>query len=945
MYIQKAFLLSFVFLMIFSAAYAQGGQGRGQGWRQQQQDNQPSQASISATIKDKEDQQGIPNVHITFVHMRDTTRVFRTTTNTEGRFDFSIPRGRYMMFATHLGYIPHQQEIRIVEDEIRMGTLYLEMSGEMLEEVTITGQTIAVTQQGDTISFNASAYKVNPDASTEDLIRRMPGIVVDRDGVRAQGEDVQRVLVDGQEFFGDDPSIALRNLPAEMIDQIEVYDQLSDQAQLTGFDDGERIRTINIVTRADRRSGQFGRVYSGYGDADRYQAGLVTNLFMDQRRISILGMSNNINQQNFSSEDLSGFMSSGSRGRGRRGGGINRGDFLIGQQNGNNTTHSVGVNYTDAWGDNLNINGSYFFNLSGNETLQQTDRQYFIDGDASQHYFEEGNSERRNQNHRFSARINYTINENHSMVIRPRFRFQDTHSESFSLASNMFFGDELPNESVTRNNRQWDGYSFNNSILYRARINERGRSVSTNFAVNLNNNEYLSFLDAVSEFYEGPVFTSDLTDQQSLSSTESYSLSSGTTYNEPLGERGMLQFSYNVSWSDNNSQRMTNSWDIISQSYSVFEEDLSSDINNGYLTNRLGMGYRIRGEKYNLLAHVSWQHARLNSLHQIPRQEETSYVYETFIPRINFTYNFSRNQRLRINYRSFTSPPSVSQLQSTIDNSNPLLLRSGNPDLEQSVSHSFSARYNLTQPENSRTFSAFFSGSFTSDYIGTATTIARSDTLIANGFPLPRGAQFSRPENLDGFTNMRSMINYGFPLAFIRSNMNLTAGMAYNRVPGMINNQENLSHTYTTNGGVVLSSNISPNVDFSLAYRLNYSQLENTLQPQRNSNYFYHVSEVRFNWIFLNGWVFRNDLTNLYYTGQQDVPDENFWLWNINIGRKFLANQRGELTLGVYDMLDQNRGIRRDFSDTYTEEFRSNVLNRFFMLTFTYNIRHFGGRA
>lgn len=942
---QKSLLFSFVFFILLYTASAQGGQGRGQGWQQQQQDNQRALVNITATVYDKENHQKIPNVHIVFIHTRDTTRIFRTTTNAQGRLDFSIPRGRYIMHATHIGYVSLLLEIRAFQEDIQLGTIYLEMSGEMLDEVTITGQTIAVTQQGDTLSFNASAYRVNPDASTEDLIRRMPGIVVDRDGVRAQGEDVRRVLVDGQEFFGDDPSIALRNLPAEMIDQIEVYDQLSDQAQLTGFDDGERIRTINIVTRADRRSGQFGRVYSGYGDTDRYQAGLVTNLFMDQRRISILGMSNNINQQNFSSEDLSGFMSEGGRGRGRRGGGVNRGDFLIGQQNGNNTTHSLGANYTDAWGDNLNLNASYFFNLSGNETIQQTDRQYFMDGDASQHYFEEGNSERNNQNHRFSARINYTINENHSMVIRPRFRFQDTHTESFSLASNMFFGDELPNESFTSNNRQWDGYSFNNSILYRARINDRGRSVSSNFAVNLSNNEYLSFLDAVREYYEGPVFTSDLTDQQSMSSTQSHSLSSGTTFNEPLGERGMLQLSYNISWSDNNSQRMTNSWDIISQSYAVFEEDLSSDINNGYLTNRLGMGYRIRGEKYHLLTHVSWQNARLSSVHQIPREEEMDYVYETFIPRIHFTYNFSRNNRIRINYRSFTSPPSVSQLQSTIDNTNPLLLRSGNPDLDQSISHTFSVRYNLTQAESSRTLSAFFNGTFTSDHIGTATTIARSDTLLSSGFLLPRGAQFSRPENLNGFANLRSTINYGFPLGFLRSNMNITAGMAYSRVPGLINNQDNLSHTYTTNGGVVLGSNISPKVDFSLAYRLNYSQLENTLQPHRNSNYFYHVSEVRFNWIFLNGWVLRNDLTNLYYTGQAELTDENFWLWNMNIGRKFLANQRGELTLGVYDLLDQNRGIRRDFSDTYTEEFRSNVLNRFFMLTFSYNIRHFGARG
>ncbi len=947
----KRGIILFVISFFVLTSHAQQRQQQGTGDRIQQE------VVVRGVVLDQADMHALPGAHISFTHMRDTTRVFRTATDGEGVFNISIPRGRYTVWATYLGYLPGETELRAIEEVNDMGQILLSMTGAMLHEVTVTGQVVAARQRGDTLQFSAQAFKTNPDASAEDLLRKMPGIVIDPDGVRAQGEEVRRVLVDGQEFFGDDPNIALRNLPAEMIDQIEVFDQLSDQAQLTGFDDGERIKTINIVTRLDRRSGQFGRVYSGYGDADRYQAGLVTNLFMDQRRISIIGMSNNINQQNFSSEDLSGFMSarsgpgggmmSGMRGGGRppsggmMTGGFNRGDFLIGQQSGNNTTHSLGINYTDIWRNKVNVNGSYFFNLSHNETEQFSDRQYFIDGNTSQFYSETSLSERSNHNHRFNARIDYRINDNHTLMIIPRFSFQDTDSDSHTEASTFLINQQLLNQSFTAYDRRWDGYTFSNTLIYRARLNEAGRSLSTRLNVNVNNNEYLYFLDALSSYYDGPVFTDDLIDQKSDETRSAYGLSSNLTYTEPLGEKSMLQLSYNISYSDNASERLTNSWDISREAYTLFENDLSSELTNGYLTNRFGLGYRIRGEKYNILAELSYQQADLRSNQAMPYEVEVDHSFQNIIPMLHFTYNFSSARTLRLMYRSFTNPPSVNQLQDVVDNSNPLLLTGGNPDLGQSNSHFFTMRYNLTDMVRSRTLFAFVFGNITNDYIGNASIIAQQDTLLHNGYALPRGAQFIRPENMSGFANLRSMVTYGFPLSFIKSNINLTAGLAYSRTPGMINGQKNIANAYITNGGLVISSNISEKLDFTLLYRLNYNIIENSLRPQLDDNYFYHVSEIRLNWIFLNGWVLRNDVSNLYYTGLGEGFNENFWLWNVNIGKKLLTNQRAEITLGIYDLLDQNQSVRRNVTDTYIEDMRYNVLNRFFMLTFTYNIRHF----
>ncbi len=913
------------------------------------QGRQMQPVQLSGKISSHADGQSLPGAHIQLQHLRDTTRKFNATTDNEGIFALSVPRGRYLLSASYIGYRKLQEEIRVFEDKTDLGVLKLFSADAQLDEVTVVGEAVPVRLKGDTLQFDAQAFKTNPDASAEDLVRKLPGVTIDTEGVKAQGEQVQRVLVDGQEFFGDDPNIALRNLPAEMISQVEVFDQLSEQSQLTGFDDGERIKTINIVTRLDRRSGQFGRVYAGYGENGRYQAGIVTNLFMDKRRISIIGMSNNINQQNFSSEDLSGFMSSSSRrggGMSRMGGGrppggsFNRGDFLVGQQNGNNSTNSFGINLTDELFGKLNINASYFFNHLGNETEQFADRQYFINENTTQLYQEENSSERQNQNHRFNARIEYRINEKHSLMIIPRFSFQQTNSESYSEAALWLLGDQLLNNSLTGYNRDWNGFNFSNTLIYRARLNERGRSISTRINTNINNNEFLYFLDAIS-ITDAPIPVQDLIDQQSSSTTNSWSASSNVTFNEPIGEKSQLQLSYNLSYSDNTTERLTNSWDILQQSYSILEDELSSELTSGYLTNRLGLGYRFRAEKFNFLAQLSYQNASLQADQVLPYPALVNYAFDNIIPMLQFNYNFSRSNSLRLMYRSFTNAPSVNQLQDVVDNANPLLVSSGNPDLKQSYSHFITGRYNLTKVAESRSVFIFAMASFTADYIGNTTLITANDTVLANGYRLPPGAQYSRPENMDGFVNLRSSFNYGFPVTFLKSNMNLSAGLAYSRLPSMINGQENMAQSYTSNAGLSLSSNISPNVDFTLGYRLNYQTVENSLRPNLDNNFFFHIAEARFNWIFLENWVLRNDVSNLFYTGMGEDFNENYWLWNINFGRKFLANKRGELMIGVYDLLDQNKSVSRNVTDTYIEDTRFNVLSRFVMLTFTYNFRNF----
>ncbi|MFW5699489.1 MAG: TonB-dependent receptor [Bacteroidota bacterium] len=929
------------------------------------------EVSLTGVLVDSGDAVPLAGAHILLIHIRDTSRIYQTVTDPNGKFSIYLARGRYNLKATFVGYqtltLDGEKAVRASSDHNDAGTLRM-VKGTYLEEAEITSHRSTTRIRGDTLDFDAQAFKVNPDANAEDLIRRIPGINVDGDRVEAQGEDVQKVLVDGREFFGDDPSIALRNLPAEIIERVEVYDRMSDQSDLTGFDDGQRSKTINIVTRLDSRRGQFGRAYLGYGGDERYQMGLSTNIFRENSRISILGMSNNVNEQNFSREDIISLYAGAIRGG--RGGGAGRGmgraaqrsggseistmehvsDYRIQEKYGDNKTHALGLNYSDAWlNNNLELTGSYFYNLSDNYTDQFTDRQYFMDESDRQYYQEDSESNSRNSNHRLNVRMTWDIDNKNSLIFLSKMIMQSNTADSHMNALNLLEDNHLLSTSEIGYDSDLSGYNYSSLLIYRHRFEKTGRTISTNLSANFNDNQSLHYLDALSDYVNGEddeglgeQALSDFLRQKSDSKTINRNLSSNITYTEPLGETGLLQAGYHIRLMGNENNRITNSWDPDTGSYLDFEPGLSTSLISNYLTHRGSLGYRFSSKKLNLTLEMAYQYALLSGTREfpdvftLPKRE-----FQNFLPRVMLIYTIKKGKSLRFNYRTSTNPPSVTQLQESVDNSNPVLLSSGNPNLDHSYSHFFMARYKTTNIERSTNFFAAVFGNISGDYIGNSIMIARADTILSNGYVLKKGSQFSQPVNLDGFRNIRSHISYGFPLRYIKSNLSLTSGLAWVRQPGLVNDRCNIANTYTTMGGFILSSNISPDIDFSVSFNAGYNIVENTLQPQLDNNYFSQKSGTRLSFIFLDNWVFRSDVGYLMYRGLGDEFNQDFILWNMNVGRKLFQKNLGEITLSVFDLLDQNKNIIRNVSDLYVEDLRTNQLSRFFMLTFTYNLRNF----
>ena len=909
---------------------------------------------VSGSIHDRLDHAPLYGATISFQSKTDSALQFFAITDSAGNFYVSAAPGNYRLAVSTVGYLSFDSLLTVTDgDPLQIDNILLVKNEGLLEEVTIKATPPAVKQKDDTLEYNSASFRVNPDASAEDLVRKMPGITVGQGKVQAGGEDVKKVTVDGREFFGEDATAALKNLPAEIIDKIQVFDRLSEEAQLTGIEDENTAKGINIVTKPNMRNGQFGRVFAGYGTDGRYSAGGNVSIFDGTRRISLVGLTNNINMQNFATEDLLGVISSGGqRGGGRRGGrgggggrGFgNSGNFLVGQQSGISKTNSFGINFSDQWSKKLEVTGSYFFNNSNNNAEEQVNREYFINADSSQFYNEKSTSRSENYNHRFNMRLEYKMDSSNTLIFTPNISFQKNEALSGVTAENFTEGKNITSQSGNSNISNNSGYNINNNILFRHAFAKRGRSLTVNLGTSFNNRDGETFLEAVNHSFETNGGLDDSLRQMSNKQQDGYQLSASISYTEPVGKKGMLRFNYRPSYSVNHSDRDAFQYDYFNGKYSLFDTSLSNQFDNTYARQNGGVSYRYGTRANSFSIGINYQQADLHSDQEFPYRATVDRTFRNILPSAMWNSKLSPKSSIRLSYRSNTSAPSINQLQDVINNNNPLRLSTGNPNLDQQFSHNMIFRYTYT---NSTKGISLLSNLFfqkTDNYVGNATFLASADSVISSSVTLYKGSELAKPINLDGYWNLRSFVTLGMPLKFIKSTLNWNAGYSYGKVPGLINNVSNVSENQTYNAGAVLASNISENVDFTVSYTANFNKVKNSIQPALNNNYFSQVAGARLNLLSNNGWLFQNDLNNQSYRGLTDGYNQSFWLWNIGVGKKFLKKNRGELKLTVFDLLKQNQSISRNVEETYIEDVQTQVLQQYFMLTFTYNLRNFGKR-
>ncbi len=908
--------------------------------------------SIKGKLVDLVDSKPLAGATLTLSSLKDSTVARNGVSDSTGSFLFSdLPIDSFYFSLSYIGYEPFRQIVSTNDSTalIDLGTLFIPKSTKELTGVTVAGKTPPAQQKGDTIQYNASQFKVNPDATIEDLVKKAPGITVDRDGtVTAQGEQVRKVTIDGRDFFGDDASAALKNLPADVVDKIQVFDRLSDQAQLTGVDDGNSVKAINIITKAGMKNGQFGRFFAGYGTDSRYQAGGNVSFFKDNRRISLVGLTNNINQQNFGSQDILGLTSSGGGNRGGRGGGRGGGgfggqnNFVVAQQSGISRTNAAGINYSDKWGSKIDASGSYFFNNGNLNNDRTTNRQSLAKPDSILFSDENSISRSNNYNHRANLRVEYRMDSSNTLIFTPSISFQKNKSISNSFQQNYYdlatgLLSRLQNDQQTNSS----GFNFNNNILYRHAFARRGRSISVNLNTSLNERSGETYQQSLAQYFSDGG-RSDTLRQFSDNTSSGRTISTNIIYTEPIGQKGQLQFNYNPSFTKNKADKETFRFDDVTDKYSSFDTTLSNKFNNTYQTQNGGITYRLGDRDNQFSAGVNYQHSQLESEQVFPATAQINRSFANLLPSLQYRRKISARSSIRLFYRASVNPPSVNQLQNVIDNTNPLLITTGNPELDQQYTHTLSARYTFTNTQLGQSFFANVFFQNTRDYVTNAIYTAFSDSVLAPGIVLFRGSQLVKPVNLDGYYSLRSFLTFGQPVKALKSNINLNGGFEYSTTPGLSNGNKSITKVYNYNAGIVIASNVSEYVDFTLSYSANFYRASNDQQSQLNTNYIRQMAGIQFNLLSKKGWFLQNDLSNQSYSGLAAGYNPSFWLWNAGIGKKLLKDRRGEVKLSVFDLLKQNQSVTRTVSGTDIIDERNTVLQQYFMLTFTYNLKNFG---
>ena len=892
----------------------------------------------------------------------------------------SLAYGEYKLSVSFIGYNNLDTTFRVSAPKLNLGVLKLK-PGVQIETVVKEAKALRTSQKGDTVSYNAGAFKVVADADVEGLLKKMPGITVTDGTVEAQGETVKKIFVDGKEFFGEDVTTAIKSLPAEAVDRVEVYNKLSDAAEFSGMDDGEGYKALNIVTRPGMRQGQFGKLYAGFGyDADtktedkfKYIAGGNANVFSGDSRISFIGLFNNVNQQNFSFEDILGVSGGGG---GRRGG---MGNYMVRPQSGVASVNAIGVNYSDTWGkrNQVTFQGSYFFNNTNTENRSTVEKWYeapMIPDTLSTN----GYSDTKGYNHRFNARLEWKISENQNLMIRPRFSYQS--NDPWSRTTGWQFGaPNLENPAAGGSGYSYTdnfsdalrhGYNVGTSAVYRAKLGKNGRTITLDgsFSYSDNTNNSNSWSNVLATQPDRPVIDpetgvwnpenyTELRYLRNLAPSSSYSLRGSLTYTEPVAKYAQVSFQYRVSY---NSQERDKRSYITGDDFSIAgltpDRSLSNSYESGYLTQSVGPGFRFSKERNTFIANVYYQRSALDG--QIVRDdaEKIKHAYNNVTYFMMGQLNINRENSLRLFVSSYTDSPSITDLQSVYDVSDAQNISHGNPNLKPTYSHRVNFHYTNSNVEKGRTFMWMFSMNTTLDYTAQHLVQRPGDITIDGQAYSPNF--YSTTENLDGYWQLRTHLSYGLPIGFLKSNFNVMAGVIYTKTPSMLggtvdaatgmisggerNDTKNMGYDFRA----VLGSNISENVDFTLSWNGTYNEATNSLNTDKSKNrYFNHSAQGNLKVVFPLGFTFTASAAYSQYIGFTNDYSEDYLLCNVWLGKKVFRNKRGEVMVGVNDLFNQNRAFSRSTGSGYTQNSTNSVIGRYYMVQFNYNLRRFGKKG
>ncbi len=890
-----------------------------------------AQNSITGKLLNKK---GEPLIYATAVLLNpsDSTMQYYGISNEDGQFMIkNINAGEYIFQSGFLGYESFFKKVSVpLENGNNMGIIVMKEKELMLDEVEVSAARIPLLIKKDTVEYIADAFKTKPDASAEDLLKKMPGVEVDRAGnIKAQGESVRRVLVDGKEFFSNDPTVATKNLPADAIDKVQVYNKKSDETELTGIDDGSYSKTINMILKEGKKSAYFGDVTFGYGNDDRYQGGAKLYRFTRKYQLAALGMLNNINKFGFSFQDYldfqGGLQSIMSSGGGSVQFDINSGDVPInfGQAiNGLVTSGAVGLNYTHEARRNNRFNISYMGNGSNKKLIEDSYSQNYL----NETYFTQNsdlNEDSKNRKHAINMGWRNRIDSTQNLNIFAGLNISTADADQFSF-SESFENDILMNSLDSRSNSASNNFSTSGSATYlkssKGNFKLFKLQASASYKKNLSETEWMN----ITNFFSTPSQITENRFRDDENSIKKFNASSSGTiklssllYLIPSVSAGIEEESLDRELSENNSNELI--------------DELSPEFNTQNKFIKGGLSFNRNTKKSQISIETALQSMQLKNTLNAASTVKKDYTY--FLPRLSWQYEFSSGKRLSIDYRTTTNLPSAGQLLPISNTLNPIIISKGNRNLKPEYSHNLFLTWLYFDRFSSTSIFANANASYTTDKINLKRTIYEDLSQEINLI------------NVDEDYRANANFDFSTPIRKLGLNFKISLKESWNRGKTYVNDIENINTNFSHAISINLDNRKKEKWDFLVGGKLQLTDSKYSIQEDLNKSYLNLSGFMDLSYTPNDKWYFSFSADITRYDKQSFGDVVSIPLLRSEISHYFLKNKRGVISIETFDLLDKNKGLERISSMNYLLEKRSNIMGRYVLLTFKYRLNKFDKKS
>ncbi|MBE6227951.1 MAG: hypothetical protein E7120_03650 [Bacteroidales bacterium] len=939
-----------------------------------------AQVTVKLRLVDSKTSEPVPFATISLTEKGAATAAKYVLSDSEGKASLTkVRKNTYVLKAEIMGYKPHSQEIK-VEKDVDLGDIKMDEDVEVLDAASVSAVGNPIIVKKDTIEYTASSFKTSDNDMLEELLKKLPGVEVEADGsITANGETIKKITIDGKTFFLDDPQLASKNIPAKLIEKVKVVEKKSDQAMFTGIDDGEEETVIDLSLRPGMMKGWFGNVMGGGGhdvpgggsDMNdwRYQGAAMVGRFTDKSQISIILNGNNTNNRGFN--DMAGSMMQGMRG----GGGMGRGMGGWGRGNGITTSWMGGMNGAFTLLDEkMDLAGNYLYNGSINDVMEESSKITYLNDGTRLLNDEIGTSRTMTQGHRFGIRLEHKFSENTSILFEPQFNFGRGNFNEFSdfnTATETAGVAQETNKGYTSKGGDNDNWQTSGFFLFRQRLGKPGRTISANIRYSFSNNEMTGLNQSLTQIRDAETSTwsDEIVNQRYDQNSKSSSLSGRLVYTEPLGHDFYLEANYQYSWNKNTSYKNTfnSGSDLLEGGLLVFDptgetldENYSNRINNMSQNHRAGANISYQKEKFRAQLGASYNPTITDNV--TSGHDPYHNVTHNWSPQAMLNYEFNDNTNIRFFYFGRSAQPSTSQLLPVPDNSNPLNISLGNPNLDPYFNHNVRGMFGYTNKKTFTSVHARFGASLVEDAITSAQWYD------------PSGVQYSIPVNGPGTgsVDMRVMVNspFGktglsiFSMTFARYNQSTSFIGTGALQSDMYYDAENATFDYV--GFNRDYADLSESKDFitnrtqtmsftqrlRLTYRNDFVELTAGGRTRMNKSWYtMENSQLKatwnnqvdgsMNWTIPGGLNLIADVDYNWYRGYT-TPQEDEIILNAEI-TKLLFKNKVTLALKAYDILGQSKNLSVSDSANYHIETRNNTLGRYIILSITYRFGNFGG--